>query len=96
MFSLEGIYKLKVPAGKLVIIKVSYSDKIERIQILGDFFIHPEESLSHIEDALVGSMINSTKEEFSAQVSKVVDKEKIEMIGVTADAIGEALVMAIK
>ncbi len=92
---MEGTYKLKVPGGKLVIAKVSYSDKIERVQILGDFFIHPEESLSKIEDVLIGSLINSTKSEISAKIDGLVAKEEIEMIGVTPDAIAQAIVKAI-
>ncbi len=90
------MYKLKVPAGKLVIAKVSYSDKIERVQILGDFFIHPEESLALIENMLVGSMINSTKEEISARIAGLAGREHIEMIGVTPDAMAQAITMAIK
>lgn len=80
----------------MIIIKLSYSDKIERVQILGDFFVHPEESLALIENMLTGSMINLTKEEFSARIGGLASKEGIEMIGVTPDAIAEALVKAIK
>jgi hypothetical protein len=92
----DGIYKLKVPDGKLVIAKVSYSDKIERVQILGDFFIYPEESLSLIENMLVGSMINSTKDEIAAQIEALAAKQHIEMVGVTPDAMAQAIAMAMK
>lgn len=95
MFSVEGSSKLKVPGGKLIIIKLSYSDKIERLQILGDFFLHPEESLALIEDMLIGSPINSTKAEISAKIDQMAKKENIEMIGITPDSIAEAIIMAI-
>ncbi len=93
---MDGSSKLKVPGGKLVIIKVSYSDKIETLQILGDFFLHPEESLSLIEDSLIGLPINTTKEQFSAQISGIATKNHIEMLGVNPDAIAEAIILAIK
>ena len=96
MFCVQGVSKLKVPEGKLVIVKVSYSDKIERLQILGDFFIHPEESLSLIEALFIGSQINLTKAEVSGRIDSIARKNGIEMIGVTPDAMAEAILMAIK
>ncbi len=85
-----------MPGGKLVIVKISYSDKIERLQILGDFFIHPEESLSLIEELFIGSQINLTKAEVSGRIDALAKKNGIEMIGVTADAMAQAILMAIK
>lgn len=96
MFCVQGVSKLKVPGGKLVIVKISYSDKIERLQILGDFFIHPEESLSLIEELFIGSQINLTKAEVSGRIDTLAKKNGIEMIGVTADAMAQAILMAIK
>jgi len=41
----------KIPEGKLLRVKVELSDKTEilKVQITGDFFIHPEEKLKLIE-----------------------------------------------
>jgi hypothetical protein len=93
---LQGSSKLKAPGGKLVSIRISYSDKIERVQIMGDFFLHPEESISMLEDCMSGMPINSTKEQISSQISRVADDNRIEMIGITPDSIAEAVLMAIK
>ncbi len=93
---MNGTSKFKVPGGKLVIIKLSYSDKIETLQILGDFFIHPEEALPEIENLLIGSQINATKEEISKQINEYASRKNIEMVGVTPDAIAEAVIMAIR
>ena len=91
---MDGIYKLKVHGGKLVIVKIGYSDRIERIQILGDFFIHPEESLGLIEASLIGLPARSTREKLSGAVREVAEMEGIEMIGITPDAIAEAALLA--
>lgn len=93
---MDGSAKLKVPGGKLISIKLTYSERIDGIKILGDFFIHPEESLQDIEAALVGIPVASTKEEISARVGKAVSSGKIEMIGITPESIAEAVKMAIK
>ena len=46
----------KVPAGKLIRISAEIEDgKIRKLQLSGDFFVHPEESISALEKALIGS-----------------------------------------
>ena len=50
---LEANYK--VPGGKLVKVKLDVSSgKINQVRILGDFFLHPEETILTIEDSLIG------------------------------------------
>ena len=44
----------KVEGGKLLVIKVDFGDKIEKVDITGDFFAHPEESIKEIEKRLAG------------------------------------------
>jgi len=48
----DGKASRKVPGGKLIRIKVVFSDIIESVQITGDFFLHPEDSLLKIEEAI--------------------------------------------
>ncbi len=44
----------KVPYGKLLKVTVEFSDDtLKKVQINGDFFIYPEESLDELEIALV-------------------------------------------
>ncbi len=48
-------YIQKVPNGKLVKIKITIEkSKIKNLQIVGDFFLYPEEALPKIEKALIG------------------------------------------
>jgi len=77
----------KVPGGKLLRIDAEMSgDIIKSIRIHGDFFIHPEEQISAIERALVGKKIDDS-------LKKLLDEQTKDcrMIGVTTDAIAQAL-----
>ena len=93
---MESFAEQKVTGGKLVGVKLEYSDRIECIKILGDFFLYPEESLYRIEEALLGLKIDSRKGEIVKRISKVVSENKAELIGVTPEAIAETIIMAVK
>ena len=93
---MEGISKLKVPGGKLLIVKIRYGAKIEGIQILGDFFLHPEDSLKDIEDSLVGISAAASEEEIARIVDSVIRREGIEAIGITPEAIAGSVKGAMK
>ncbi len=91
-----GTAKLKVHGGKLVSVKVTYWKSIDEIQILGDFFVYPEESLSIIEKSLLGTDVKSGEEEISRNVQSVVDKNGITLVGITPESIAQAIKMAIR
>ncbi|MDE1823498.1 MAG: hypothetical protein KGI00_05470 [Candidatus Micrarchaeota archaeon] len=93
---MEGYAEYKVPDGKLVSVKVTYSDRIESLQILGDFFIHPEESLTDIENIFINMDVNETEGRITEMIRGIVIAKKIEMIGVTPEAIAKTTKMAIK
>jgi len=58
----------KAPGGKLVrVMIVEGSGIIRQAQITGDFFLLPEESLTRLEQSLIGIMISESA------VKKVVD-----------------------
>ncbi len=64
---------LKVPGGKLLQVKVDFEgDIINSISFYGDFFLHPEESITVLEKMLVNVRIaevdNILKEFFSGDV----------------------------
>ena len=93
---MEGLARLKVPGGKLLTVKVKYSQKIDSIQLLGDFFLYPESSLKLIEETLVGMGIDSTLAQISSKVAEIVAKNEIELIGITPDSIAQTVLMAVK
>jgi hypothetical protein len=86
----------KVRGGKLVSVELEYSDRIESVKILGDFFLYPEEVLYKIEKSLIGIDVSSTKEKISDKIGKVVSEEGAELIGMTPEAIAETIIMAVK
>ena len=91
-----GTAKLKVPGGKLISVKVTYWDKIDSVQILGDFFIYPEESILEIEQSLVGTRATASEQEMSSRLQSFFDGRDITLVGVTAESIAKALKMAMK
>lgn len=93
---MKGFAEKKVPGGKLVSVRVQYSTVIEKVEILGDFFIHPEEALEEIEKSLKGARIDSPQEELAATVARIVKEKNAEMVGITPEAIAEVIRMAIK
>lgn len=86
----------KVKGGKLVGIRIDYDDRIRDIRILGDFFIHPEESLYKIEKALVGLSVTAGKDGIISVINRVVAAEHAELIGITPEAIADTLGIAVK
>ena len=93
---MKSFAEQKVPGGKLVSVKIEYVRKIKNIQILGDFFMHPESTVYKIEKALVGTYVGASKDEIAGKISKVVAMSGAELIGVTPDAIAETIKMAVK
>ena len=93
---MNGSSRLKVRGGKLIVIKVEYTDKIEAVQILGDFFLYPEEALHRIEECLVGMAAGSSAEALAESIASSAMENGVEMIGMTPRDIADAVVMAIK
>jgi lipoate-protein ligase A len=92
----EGTARQKVPGGKLLIVKLKYDNKIAELQIIGDFFVFPEDALPEIESALVGMNVGEEAEIFSKKIRNVAEHNSIELIGITPDAIAQTIKMAIK
>ena len=81
----------KVPDGKLVKVKLWISSgKISEIKILGDFFLHPEETLQELEDSLIGSVADET--EIEKTLSEALTDATL--IGATAADIAKTIMMA--
>lgn len=85
-----------MPGGKLVSVKVTYWKEIDSIQILGDFFVYPEEGLGVIERSLAGTDVKSSEEEISRSVQAVLDRNRITLVGLTSGSIAQAIRMAVK
>ncbi|MGY5872681.1 MAG: lipoate protein ligase C-terminal domain-containing protein [Candidatus Thorarchaeota archaeon] len=88
---LEANYK--VPGGKLVKVKLSISSEIiEEVRILGDFFLHPEETILAIEESLIGCQ----KDELSIEknIEQILTDSDATLIGATASDFSKTVMLA--
>ncbi len=87
----------KVPGGKLLRIKLDADNiSIGALQISGDFFLHPEETLPKIEEAIVGLPMAISAATLSQKIDETLAKEKAIFIGITADDIAATIIEALE
>jgi len=80
--------KYKVPNGKLLRINLKKEkEKIKEIEIHGDFFIHPEEKISEIEDSLKEIKSKDVKK----TLEKLIQSEDIDIIGFSPKDLEKAI-----
>ncbi len=83
----------KIPEGKLVKVKLWVSSgQIENVEILGDFFLHPEETLVSIEDSLLGAPADESIIEL--RISRTLTEANASLVGATAKDIAKTIMMA--
>jgi lipoate-protein ligase A len=72
----------KIPNGKLVCIEV-WPDgaQVARVKITGDFFLHPEESITLLEDSLRGMPLSAGEGEVGAKLGAALRDSQL--IGVS-------------
>jgi hypothetical protein len=88
---LEANYK--VPDGKLVKVKLlASSGKIDDVKILGDFFLHPEDTILSIEEALVNS--NLDEKSIEREIEFILKKQEATLIGATPADFAKTIMMA--
>ncbi|MBI2141574.1 hypothetical protein HYU16_04070 [Candidatus Woesearchaeota archaeon] len=95
---MQGVHTEKVPGGKLVRIKVDFNPEdglIEDVQMQGDFFIHPEEFVESIEQLLVNLDQKDSEESIAAALSRLVEEEGAELVGVTPEYIAKTFKTAL-
>lgn len=93
---MQGKSVYKIPNGKLIKISLHYDDKknvITDIQITGDFFAYPEESIERIEDAVRQTTL--TKDHLLQTIERVINKYHIEFIGVDAEGLTEGIMRCV-
>ena len=85
VFSLQVKYSAseKVAGGKLVSIELSAEENvISGVKITGDFFLHPEESISDLESSLVGVKIPFDWIDTEKKLLAVITDKRLELVGV--------------
>jgi lipoate-protein ligase A len=90
---MEGKSAFKIPEGKLVKIELGFLfGKIKTVKINGDFFIHPEEGIEQLEKSLNGIALDN--ESICAAIDNAAKKNSLQLYGVTAEGIAEAIMLA--
>ncbi|MEM3055350.1 MAG: lipoate protein ligase C-terminal domain-containing protein [Candidatus Bathyarchaeia archaeon] len=88
-----GKAEYKVEGGKLVKAQVAMDgDKIRKVKITGDFFLHPEEVLEELEEALVGSLLDESS--LARLIKGVASRKNATLLGVSPEDFAKCIVMA--
>ena len=88
----KSVYK--IPNGKLLKIWLNYDKKTNRIidlNITGDFFAYPEESIELIENELKNTFIEN--EILFKKIESIIKKNMIEFIGLNPEGIAKGIMM---
>ena len=91
----KSVYK--IPNGKLLKISLNYDEKnntITQINIMGDFFAYPEESIEIMESELRNSVL--IKEKLLIKINSVINKNKMDFIGLDAEGLTKGILMCLK
>jgi len=91
----RSIYK--VPKGKLLKIRLKYDEKsniIDEINITGDFFAYPGESIELMEKKLEDTLLE--KEILFKKICSFVRERNIQFVGVDAEGLTKGILMCKK
>jgi len=92
---------LKVGGGKLLRVKMELENveenlKIGSLNLTGDFFLHPEDTLPELEKALCGLDWPAEEKVYVDGVEGVLNRNGAKFIGVSAQDIAQAILMAVE
>ena len=81
---------LKVPNGKLLKITADIDETVlVSVQITGDFFVYPEESINQLEQLLRYQPLE--RDLLLYMIDAFFKQNSVELFGVTAEAISDAI-----
>jgi lipoate-protein ligase A len=86
----------KVPKGKLLKIRLDYEEKthtIQGIEITGDFFAYPEDSIEHLEKALLHTPLK--EDMLRWRIADFVGSRQVEFIGLTVEDLTRGILRCI-
>ena len=90
----KSVYK--IPNGKLIKIDLDYNrktNKINKLNITGDFFAYPEESIEYIENDLKDTYLD--KDILFEKIESIIKNNSIEFIGLNCKGITDAIMMCL-
>ena len=93
---MHSIITEKVPGGKLLRVKVDFDEVISRIQITGDFFLHPEEKITALEQGLAGVPVREDAEQLAARIRQLVEANGITLVGFAPEDLARLVAGAVQ
>jgi len=88
-----GKAEYKVKGGKLIKIQLTKEDnKIQKIKITGDFFLHPEELIEELEEALTGHLLNES--DLTEHIRTLIEKREATLLGASPEDFVKCIMMA--
>jgi lipoate-protein ligase A len=85
---MHGEYK--IPGGKLVVVDLEVAGgRVQSAQVSGDFFLHPDEALSWMADAVAGLPADAPEDMIAERVRAAV--AGAELLGVTPEGVATAV-----
>ena len=86
----------KVPKGKLLKIHLDYEEKaniLRGIEITGDFFAYPEDSIERLEKTLLNTPLR--EEALRKTITEFVSSHGVEFIGLTVEDLTQGILRCI-
>ncbi len=85
---MHGEYK--VPDGKLVVIDLEVrGDRLNQVELSGDFFLLPEDAVWKLMAALEGAPVDASAEDLSSRVREAAGDA--ELVGITPEGVAIAV-----
>lgn len=88
-----GRAEYKVQGGKLIRVQLSVqADRISHIKITGDFFMHPEEFIEELENALIGEPLD--RQCLTQRIAVFMEKNEVVLLGAMPEDFTKCILMA--
>ena len=88
-----GKAQYKVEGGKLIKVQLEIEDnKIKKVKITGDFFLHPEELIDEMEKAVEGVVLH--EQVLADRIRAFIVKNKAVLLGASPEDFARCIVMA--
>jgi len=92
---MKGRAEERLHTGKLVRVKVEHHDFIEKIEISGDFSVHPPEAMRALEKSLVGVEVESAEEGIAELIEDTLKEHHAVLTGAAPADIAKAVKKAV-
>jgi len=88
-----GKAQYKVEGGKLIKVQLEIkANKIKKVKITGDFFLHPEELIEELEKAIEGAALN--EQILAGHIKAFIKKNEVVLLGASPEDFAKCIVMA--